>query len=64
MVARRKVARKKSAKKATRKPARKPAKKAAKKARCAGKTLAGTRCKRPVSGKGKFCAVHAKKKKK
>jgi hypothetical protein len=36
-------------------------KKAAKKVRCAAKTKDGKRCKRFVTGKGKYCAVHKKR---
>lgn len=34
---------------------------AEKKAMCAGKTKQGTPCKKPATGKSKFCATHKKK---
>jgi len=36
-------------------------KKAAKKVRCMAKTKDGKRCKRFVTGKGKYCTVHKKR---
>ncbi len=36
-------------------------KKQAAKKRCAAKTKQGTQCKRPASGRSKFCAAHKKK---
>ncbi len=36
-------------------------KKVAKKVRCMAKTKDGKRCKRLVTGKGKYCAVHKKR---
>jgi len=42
---------------------KKVVKKAVKKVRCAGKTKAGTRCKRMVTPPAKFCHLHKRKKK-
>ncbi len=57
MPVRRKTARK-VAKRVGRKKVGKAAKKPARKVRCVGKTMAGKRCRRYVTGKSKFCAAH------
>jgi len=48
----------KVAKRVGRRKVGKAVKKPAKKVRCAGKTKAGKRCRRYVTGKSKFCAAH------
>ena len=68
IMAKKKAARKKARAKPKRKPAKKakakPKRKAAtkkKSVRCKAKTKAGKQCKKYVSGAGKYCSSHKKK---